>query len=166
MNCSRPGFSVHGISQARSWSGLPFSFSRGSSQPRDWTRVSCSASRFFTAEPLGKPLVSRTQFKREREDFKTSLWTPDEFSFVTAVCSLDWFRNLLVISSWTDLDYSEWREALEALRMVSCATRVTNHGLKQLGRIFTCLVMLEPHLPTFTYQIFGFRSNLWSLVVW
>ena len=30
--------------------------SRGSSWPRDWTCISCIAGRFFTAEPLGKPL--------------------------------------------------------------------------------------------------------------
>ena len=30
--------------------------SRGSSRPRDQTQVSCTASRFFTTEPPGKPL--------------------------------------------------------------------------------------------------------------
>ena len=30
------------------WSGLPFPSSRGSSQPRDRTQVSCTAGRFFT----------------------------------------------------------------------------------------------------------------------
>ena len=47
MNCSPPGFFVHGISQARilEWVSIPFS--RGSSQPRDWTWVSCIAGRFF-----------------------------------------------------------------------------------------------------------------------
>ena len=29
-------------------SGLAIPFSRGSSQPRDWTQVSCIAGRFFT----------------------------------------------------------------------------------------------------------------------
>ena len=28
--------------------------SRGSSQPRDWTQVSCIAGGFFTSEPPGK----------------------------------------------------------------------------------------------------------------
>ena len=46
--CSLPGSSVHGILQARilEWVALP-SF-RGSSQPRDQTRVSCFAGRFLT----------------------------------------------------------------------------------------------------------------------
>ena len=40
--------SVHGILQARilEWAAIPFS--RGSSWPRDQTRVSCTAGRFFT----------------------------------------------------------------------------------------------------------------------
>ena len=50
MNCSPPGFSAHGLLQARilEWVAIPFS--RGSSQPRDGTWVSCIAGRFFTRE--------------------------------------------------------------------------------------------------------------------
>ena len=42
MDCSLPGSSVHGISQARvlEWVAIPFS-SGFNSQPRDWTCVSC-----------------------------------------------------------------------------------------------------------------------------
>ena len=40
-NCSPPGSSVHGIFQARILEGVAISFSRGSSQPRDRTWVSC-----------------------------------------------------------------------------------------------------------------------------
>ena len=48
MDCSLPGSSVHGIFQARVLKWVAISFSRGSSQPRDWTRVSCITSRHFT----------------------------------------------------------------------------------------------------------------------
>ena len=41
MDCSPPGFSVHGIFQARILEWVAISFSRGPSQPRDGTRVSC-----------------------------------------------------------------------------------------------------------------------------
>ena len=41
VDCSPPGFSVHGISQARTLEWPAISFSRGSCQPRDWTCVSC-----------------------------------------------------------------------------------------------------------------------------
>ena len=48
MDCSLPGSSVHGILQARilEWVAIPIS--RGSSQPRDWTHISCTADRFIT----------------------------------------------------------------------------------------------------------------------
>ena len=39
--CSLPGSPIHGISQARILEWFAISFSRGSSQPRDPTRVSC-----------------------------------------------------------------------------------------------------------------------------
>ena len=48
MNHSSPGTSVHETLQARilEWVAIPFF--RESSQPRDWTQVSCIAGRFFT----------------------------------------------------------------------------------------------------------------------
>ena len=41
---SLSGSSVHGISQARILDWITISFSRGSSQPRDWTSLSCIKS--------------------------------------------------------------------------------------------------------------------------
>ena len=49
MDCSPPGSSVCGILQARILGWITIPFSRGSSQPRDRTQVSCIfAGRFFT----------------------------------------------------------------------------------------------------------------------
>ena len=50
MGCSPPDFSVHEILQARilEWVAIPFS--RGSSQPRDQTQVSCIAGRLLESE--------------------------------------------------------------------------------------------------------------------
>ena len=45
MDCSLPGFSIHGIFQARVLEWVAISFSRGSSWPRDWTQVSRIADR-------------------------------------------------------------------------------------------------------------------------
>ena len=59
MDCSPPGSSVHGIFQARILEWAAISSSKGPSQPRDQTCLSCVtcvASGFFTAEPLGKVL--------------------------------------------------------------------------------------------------------------
>ena len=41
MNCSLPGSSVHGTFQARILEWVAISYSRGSSQPRDWIHVPC-----------------------------------------------------------------------------------------------------------------------------
>ena len=48
MDCRPPASSIHGISQARVLEWVAFSFSRGSSQPRDQTQVSCNAGIHFT----------------------------------------------------------------------------------------------------------------------
>ena len=55
QDCSLEDSSVHGISQARILEWVSISFFRGSSPPRDWTCVSCTAGWFFTTEPQGKP---------------------------------------------------------------------------------------------------------------
>ena len=59
MDCSLPGFSVHGIFQAIVLEWIAISFSKGSSQPRDRTRVSHIIDRRFTVwttkEVLTKP---------------------------------------------------------------------------------------------------------------
>ena len=50
MDCGPPGSSVHGLLQVRiqEWAALP---SSGKFSPhRDWTRISCTAGRFFTTE--------------------------------------------------------------------------------------------------------------------
>ena len=55
MDCSPPGSSVHRILQASILEWVAISFSKGSSQPRGRTQVSCIAGKFFTTEPPGKP---------------------------------------------------------------------------------------------------------------
>ena len=58
MNCSLPGSSVHGIFQARMLEYFVISSSRGCSQSKNRTHVSCvscMAGRFFTTEPPGNP---------------------------------------------------------------------------------------------------------------
>ena len=58
MDCSLPGSSIHGIFQARVLEWVAVSFSRGSSWPRDWTRVSCIAGRRFTLWATREALIS------------------------------------------------------------------------------------------------------------
>ena len=55
--CDLLDYTVHGILQARllEWVAVPFS--RGSSQPRDRTQVSCIAGDSLPAEPQGKLIM-------------------------------------------------------------------------------------------------------------
>ena len=47
LYCSLPGRSVHGVLQARTLEWVAMPSSRGSSQPRDGTQISCTAGRRF-----------------------------------------------------------------------------------------------------------------------
>ena len=60
VDCSLPGFYVHGILQARilEWAAIPVS-SR-SSRPRDQTLVSCIVGRFFTIWATGRHIHKHT----------------------------------------------------------------------------------------------------------
>ena len=51
MDCSPPGSSVHGTSQARILEWVAISFSRGSSPPRDLTCIPVFQADFLLSEP-------------------------------------------------------------------------------------------------------------------
>ena len=63
MDCSLPGSSVHGIFQARILEWVAISFSRGSSQLRDRTRVSCIAGKRFTIWATREDSLTLGSFK-------------------------------------------------------------------------------------------------------
>ena len=58
MNCSLPGPSVHGISQARILEWVASPFSRGSSQPGDWNCVSCIGRQILYCWARGSPICA------------------------------------------------------------------------------------------------------------
>ena len=65
MDYSPPASSIHGILQARKLEWVAMPFSRWSSQPRDWTQISCTWGRFFTIwatkEAPGQVKIYRSQ---------------------------------------------------------------------------------------------------------
>ena len=63
MGCSLQGSSVHGIFQARVLEWVAISFSRGSSQLRDRSRVSRIAGRHFTVWATREPLKAAAAAK-------------------------------------------------------------------------------------------------------
>ena len=91
MDCSPPGFSVHGISQARKLDWVGISFSRGSSQPRNRNWVTCIAGRFFTSWATREALSSE---KEAAKDATESPLTPT----VMEQCQL--ISLVLPSSSW------------------------------------------------------------------
>ena len=70
---SLPGSPVHGILQARilEWVAIPFS--RGFSQPRNWTRVSWIAGGFFTVWATWEAIVFAYNLHSPPIYFKSSL---------------------------------------------------------------------------------------------
>ena len=56
-------YTVHGILQARILEWVAFPFSRGSSQPRNQTKVSTSQADSLSAEPQEKPLKKKRAMK-------------------------------------------------------------------------------------------------------
>ena len=71
LDCSPPGSSLHGISQARILKWVVISVSRGSSRPRNWTRISCLAGRFFNTEPPGKPPEKKQGLEKHKGIYAT-----------------------------------------------------------------------------------------------
>ena len=63
--CSLPAFSVHGIFQARKLEWVAISYSRGSSQPRDWTHISCIGRRVLYHWASWEALFLKKKKKKE-----------------------------------------------------------------------------------------------------
>ena len=90
---SLTGSSFHGILQARILEWVAISSSRGSSWPRDWTRVSsisCIAGGFSTSEAPGKALeyIAPQYFSWLQSPLPTLLW------FVPPALKLMWWNHM------------------------------------------------------------------------
>ena len=140
MDCSLPGFSVHGIFQARVLQWVAISFTRGSSWPRDRTQVSCIAGRCFTfwaireaqwkqRETLfgGAPkslqmvtgamkltdacsLEERRHIKKQRHYFANKGLSSQSFGFSS--CHV-WMWELNYKESWGPKNWCFWTVVLE-----------------------------------------------------
>ena len=102
MDCSPPGFSVHGIFQARILEWVAISYSRRSSQPSDQTRishVSCISSLYHSAtceapaDPRGmyryiyEGMCTKAQRERQMEALKPTI-LPTLLSVSRGLCRL------------------------------------------------------------------------------
>ena len=62
--CDHMDYTVYGILQARILDWVDFPFSRGSSQLRGWTQLTCTAGRSFTSWATRKPSASKDIIKK------------------------------------------------------------------------------------------------------
>ena len=113
MDCSLPSSSVHGISQARMLEWVAISFSRGSSQLRNWTHLSCIAGGFFTAEPLEKP-INMHRFANYTQVLSLNLFLnesdlmlPNQRHFPTFKIHCSSFMSVLFISHSLTFPYQK-----------------------------------------------------------
>ena len=85
MDCSLPGSSLHGILQARVLEWVTISFSRGSSRPRDRTRVSHIPGRRFNLWATRKAPEAEVVFTYPEAAFKF-----DSLNFKIALIGSAW----------------------------------------------------------------------------
>ena len=97
MDCSPPGSSVHGISQTRTLEWVAISFSRGSSQPRDWTQVFGLVGWFLTIWATREAKDNRNRSKNFLKGLPGKM---AEWKNVHISCK----STQIAISYWTSID--------------------------------------------------------------
>ena len=101
MDYSPSGYSARGILQARILEWVAILFSRRSSQPRDWTRVSYIAKRFFTIwanKEAPQPYKwKEVSFKKENENFKEKNKRRTEKGKKESFCNVKIFKAIEII---------------------------------------------------------------------
>ena len=95
MNWNLPDYSVHGILQAITLEYVAISFFRGSSRPRNRTRNSCIAGRFFTDWAMRE---AQQHVSKDTQDGRVegcALIFPNENSKITTRCWTTIDRRML-----------------------------------------------------------------------
>ena len=129
-DCSLPGSSVHGIFQATVLEWIAISFSRGSSWPRDWTRVSRIAGRCFTVwvtREATKPYKQGAGKDRRQEEKEA---TEDEI--------VGWHHQLNGHEFEQTPGDSEGQRSLPCCRPRDCKRSDTTGWLNNKDYVSTC----------------------------
>ena len=88
MDCSPPGSPVHGIFQARILERVAIPFSRGSSQPRDQTQVSCIAGSLCIMWATGKAQFTPKLFMKSLQLKRGKMFKLIMFAWVSVALQL------------------------------------------------------------------------------
>ena len=141
-DCSPPGSSVHGILQARilKWAAIPPS--RGSSQPRDQTHVSCVSSisgRFFTHWATREVLEIDCQFSSVQSLGRVWLFaTP-----WTAACQ----ASLCIINSQSLLKLMSIESVMPSNHLILCRPLLLLPSISPSIRVFSSESVLHIRWP-------------------
>ena len=133
MDCSLPGFPVHGILQARILEWVAVSFSRGSSQSRDGTRVSCIVGGCFTLWAMERQSIMNIKYNRLHNFQSQIVFVSKPFTWKGI------FPHLLI---WTGL----WLPLM---------TRVWKNGGYVLLYSFTLSPLWSPNWPAWNQDTHG-----------
>ena len=111
-------YTVHGILQARILEWVAFPFSRGSSQPRDQTQVSCIADRFITSWAIREPKNPGVDsFSLLQRLFLTQVWNWGllhcrqilyQLSYQGSPYRVRRERQIISVYKPSDVKYSDW----------------------------------------------------------
>ena len=132
MDCSPLGFSIHGVFQARILEWVVISYSRGSSQPRNWTCISYLLDWQVISLPLvppGKPreisLVSL--YKGATYVFTLPSYILNIFPTILQKALIHLFIDILSdsksrirLSDWTELNWTEHLYYLSLRKVCNC----------------------------------------------
>ena len=154
MDCSPPGSSVHGILQARRLNCVAIPFSRGPSQPKDWTQISCTAGSFFTVWATREAQIAEMRVKQPSSMSPDTCHTQKSTKFLNL--RYPGFPSLTIISdvqiicllcckpsaSCSAVSDSLWHHGLYSPSGSSV------HGIFQARMLECCQALLQEIFPT------------------
>ena len=103
MDYSLPGFSVHGIAQARILEWVAIFLSRGSSWRRNWTHISCMTGEFFAMNHLGSSFTICVRLNTEditTIDINSQYQYSDRFTHIFTILVDVYFLMYLLFNNW------------------------------------------------------------------
>ena len=150
MDCSLPASSVHGILQARILEWVAMTFSRGSSQPRNQTRVSCIAGRFFPIwATRDNSIWKRSELNIKKNWNQNTYWTFCKFNYHILQPTPGSGSSIAAQSPGNG-------QMIISQRNLTVAWRCTEHQ--------RCLItlMASLHSPLVIYRM-AFVSRMWGI---